>query len=374
MPGLSPLKPMKMPAIFFVMILLFAGANFYVFYRLWHLAPPIPAVRWVVLALGILATACIFLYFLMGEGASPMLKGTIYKVGTSWIMIFLYLIIAFLLLDLLRVTKLVPMEWLSQGSWSGFGLVALGIAFIMGIGNIVYNNKKRVELNVAANIETPLKIVGVSDLHLGYGIGAGELSGWVDLINSEKPDIVLIAGDAIDTHVRPLYEQDMASVLRRLDAPLGVYAVPGNHEYIAGIEKSEPFFPEAGITLLKDRVVPVSGIYIAGRDDLSNPSRRPLSELTAGLGDKPVIVVDHQPNDLKEAEESGALLQLSGHTHHGQVWPISWITDAIFEKAYGYKKRGDTHYYISSGLGIWGGKFRIGSRSEYVVINLVPEG
>ena len=82
------------------------------------------------------------------------------------------------------------------------------------------------------------------------------------------------------------------------------------------------------------------------------------------------ILLDHQPYHLDQAERQQVDLQFSGHTHHGQVWPISWITEHVYECAFGSYQRGNTRYYISSGLGLWGGKFRIGTRSEYVVITL----
>ena len=85
------------------------------------------------------------------------------------------------------------------------------------------------------------------------------------------------------------------------------------------------------------------------------------------------LLLDHQPADLGEAEAAGVDFQFSGHTHRGQVWPVSWITDAIFEKSWGHYRRGTTQYYISSGLGIWGAKIRIGSRSEYLVLEITPD-
>jgi predicted MPP superfamily phosphohydrolase len=85
---------------------------------------------------------------------------------------------------------------------------------------------------------------------------------------------------------------------------------------------------------------------------------------------KPVILLDHQPVNLKETEENRVDLQLSGHTHNGQVWPFSQVIALLFEHPYGYLKKGAAHIYVTSGLGIWGGKFRVGSQSEYVVIHL----
>ena len=82
------------------------------------------------------------------------------------------------------------------------------------------------------------------------------------------------------------------------------------------------------------------------------------------------VLLDHQPYHLEEAEAAGIDFQFSGHTHHGQIWPGNWVTDAMYEKAFGPHRRGATRYYVSSGLGIWGGKFRIGTRSEYIVLKL----
>ena len=112
----------------------------------------------------------------------------------------------------------------------------------------------------------------------------------------------------------------------------------------------------------------VEGITIIGRDDCTNDRRNPLSDLMKLA--KPghyTILLDHQPYHLEEAENAKIDFQFSGHTHDGQVWPISWITRIMYEKSFGYLRKGNTEYYISSGMGIWGPKFRIGTRSEYVV-------
>jgi hypothetical protein len=108
---------------------------------------------------------------------------------------------------------------------------------------------------------------------------------------------------------------------------------------------------------------------VIGRDDRTNRHRKPLSALTDSI-DGFSILLDHQPYHLEEAEQAGIDLQFSGHTHRGQIWPISWITDAIYEKSWGHHQRGNTRYYITSGLGIWGPRIRIGTRSEYLVLTL----
>ena len=191
----------------------------------------------------------------------------------------------------------------------------------------------------------------------------------MDMILKEKPDFVLIAGDIIDRSIRPLEEDKMAEEFKRINVP--VIACLGNHEYYAGEPNSLAFYKEAGITLLRDSSVLVDSIQIIGRDDRSNFRRKKTSQLVENTDKgKYTILLDHQPYNLEEAEQNGIDFQLSGHTHHGQVWPISMITERVYECAFGSWKRGNTDYYVSSGIGIWGGKFRIGTRSEYVVATI----
>ena len=134
------------------------------------------------------------------------------------------------------------------------------------------------------------------------------------------------------------------------------------------------FYNRSGITLLRDSTATINDITIIGRDDHSNSKRTGLNTITENINKSNfTILLDHQPINLDEAVGNNIDFQLSGHTHRGQVFPISLITDMIFELSHGYLKKGNTHLYVSSGIGIWGGKFRIGTRSEYLVLDLVPE-
>lgn len=217
-----------------------------------------------------------------------------------------------------------------------------------------------------------MKVVSVSDIHLGYGTDKEKLKQYVELINAQQPDLILIGGDLIDNSVVPLYEEKMAEELAKLKAPLGIYMVPGNHEYISDIRKSMRFISETPIRLLRDEVVALpGGIQIIGRDDRSNKSRLSLQELTKRIDPaKPAILLDHQPYDLPDTEQAGIDLQFSGHTHRGQIWPVSLITDYLFDQSHGYRQWGDSHIYVSTGLSLWGPPFRIGTDSELVVFNI----
>ena len=168
----------------------------------------------------------------------------------------------------------------------------------------------------------------------------------------------------------------MDEEFHRLQAP--IYACLGNHEYFSGEPRAQQFYNDAGIHLLRDSSVTLpqlGNLTIIGRDDRMNRRRKPVAQLTQEAlpqgGQRPfTILLDHQPYNLELSEQAGVDFQLSGHTHYGQVWPISWIEDAMYENAYGPSERGRTKFYVTSGIGIWGGKFRIGTQSEYVVATL----
>lgn len=369
--------------VFVIIILLYLFGNYYVFHHLWVAMPPSLIGKIGIISFAVIAVLSFFIVFLFGDSMPIGLTRFFYVVGTSWLFIMLYFVIVFLVKDLIgvsnRLLHFMPSDAITRytkDNWVGLAFMVGFIAMLMVCGYLKYTWKVRVEVPVqiakTLGHRDSLKIVAISDLHLGYGIGKTEFEGWIEKINNENPDIVIIGGDIIDSSVRPLLEGDLASSFHKIKAPLGIYTCLGNHEYISGSSESLTFLNKTGVKLLRDSVVEVdSTFYIVGRDDKMNTNRKSLEELTAGLDkSKPIILLDHQPYHLEEAENNGIDLQFSGHTHRGQVWPISMITDAMYEVSHGYKKKGDTHIYVSSGIGIWGGKFRIGSQSEYVVITM----
>ncbi len=357
-----------MRAGFLMVVLAFFASLCYVVWHLWRITPGGWPVKLAVTGLFLLWMALAFAGMGFSEKVSVRTAVVMTEVGHPWLIAFLYLLIVFLLADVLALCKVLPKSFLS-GSPAGL-LTVLGIvAAVLISGGIHYRHKYRKELTVHTDkpLEKPLTLVLASDLHVGYGNRRAELSRWIDLINAEHPDLVLFGGDIVDLHLRPIREGGYADEFRRLEAP--VFAVLGNHEHFEDEGGSERFYADAGMTLLKDSVARFKGLDIIGRDDRSNRNRKDLSELAGSLQGF-TLLLDHQPARLEEAEEAGIGFQFSGHTHHGQVWPMSWVTDVLFEKAHGHYTRGKTRYYISSGLGIWGPKIRMGTRSEYLVLHI----
>lgn len=346
----------------------------YISWHVWCLLP----FSWIWKTLVIILMAGSFLLMFAGIWRStdqmPMpLAVAVYEIGTSSIFILLYLFMLFLVLDLGRLLHILPRTLLYNNGWTAGGIVVFMFCLFL-YGHLHYKNKYRQEVTLTSEkITKPVKLVMMSDLHLGYHNRREELHRWIDMINAEQPDLVLIAGDIIDGSMRPLKEEKMYEEFQRIKAP--VYACLGNHEYYSGEPGAQQFYQDAGIHLLQDSIAVVGDLCIIGRDDRTNIHRKSLGKIMAENSSlishsSFLILLDHQPYHLEQAERQHIDFQFSGHTHHGQVWPISWITESIYECAFGPYKKGHTDYYISSGLGIWGGKFRIGTRSEYVVVTI----
>ena len=346
-------------------------------YLAWHIWMILPFSGWwktAIIVLGVCSFLLLFLSVARKFDTLPLsLAQWSYEIGTSSIMVMLYLVMLFLVLDLGRLMHLVPRS-LVYHNWQSALVIFVMIFGIFLYGNIHYKNKVRVPLELKSSKPLPreYRVVMLSDLHLGYHNPRQEFARWVDMINAEKPDFILVAGDIIDGSIRPLLEEKVAEEFHRLKAP--VYACLGNHEYYAGEPQAQQFYKDAGIHLLIDEAATIdSSIVIVGRDDRTNMRRKPVKDLVNGLVNVQspyIIVLDHQPYNLDRSEAAGVDFQLSGHTHRGQVWPISWITNHIYECSWGSHQRGSTQYYVSSGIGIWGGKFRIGTQSEYVVATI----
>lgn len=343
----------------------------YAAWRIWWILPASILVK--IIAVLLLTAGFFGLIFYLRAGLDSFSRPmaiALYESITTWPVVLLYLVIVFLVLDLGRIAGLVPHEWMFH-SMKGTLVIATFITVLMLYGNWNYRQKIRqpIDISTEKKLKKPLKIVMLSDLHLGYHNRRAELSRWIDILNNEHADLILIGGDIIDISVKPLIDENMAEEWHRLNAP--VYACLGNHEYYAQSKRAQQFYSDANIHLLRDTIATFAGIDIVGRDDRTNPNRKPLAQImNQHQSGNYTILIDHQPYNLEEAEQSDIDFQFSGHTHYGQVWPISWVEDLMYEKAFGPYQRGNTHYYISSGIGIWGAKIRIGTRSEYIVMNL----
>ena len=218
-----------------------------------------------------------------------------------------------------------------------------------------------------------LTVVMMSDLHIGDIIGKEMVQRYVSLSNAQHPDLVLMAGDLLDYESSPAEEAHIEDDLRQLHAPLGVYAVNGNHEYRANRHAKRKWIQKTGAVLLVDSAVLINNtFYLVGRDDFINKKRQPLHALLKNLNkDIPVVTLDHQPWSFSETAMNGVALCLCGHTHNGQFWPYPLLMKYIYECPYGYYRKGDTQFYVSCGIGVAGPPYRVGTVCELVVLHIL---
>lgn len=170
----------------------------------------------------------------------------------------------------------------------------------------------------------------------------------------------------------------MGDNFKRIKSVYGVYACLGNHDGMRSkVEDGVKVFNAAGINMVRDKAILINNsVYVIGRDDISlesstNIKRKELSYITKDLDkSKPLLLMDHQPKNLGDAEMQGIDLQISGHTHRGQLFPANIVTSLIFELDYGYLEKNNSKYIVSSGYGTWGPPIRLGSRCEIVEINV----
>lgn len=216
-----------------------------------------------------------------------------------------------------------------------------------------------------------LRIVMMSDLHIGEVIQKPLVQKQVSLCNAQHPELVVLVGDIMDYESRWAENAHIEDDLRRLDAPLGVFIVNGNHEYRANIHAKRKWLRKVGTLLIDSVASPDSTFLLIGRDDFVNKKRKALHELITGKDTTlPTIVLDHQPWSFSEMRMLGIDLGLHGHTHNGQLWPYPLVMKFIYECPYGYYRKGPTQHYVSSGVGCAGPPYRVGTLSEIVVLHI----
>ena len=291
--------------------------------------------------------------------------------GNTWFFYFLNgVVIAIILLVAKLVLKLFNFN-LSQG-------ISLGITgiFLVGMSALglywAYSPIVKSEtIKVDKKIEKPIKIAMVSDLHLGTFFGNDQLEKLNKIIEEEKPDAIVIAGDIMDDDMVMYKKRNMGETLSKLSAPLGVYATMGNHDRDAQEIVDE--VKKAGIIPLFDESVELNkDVTLVGRKDRSvSRDRLDTANLLKSVNlNKTIVLVDHQPDAIDYHSTLPIDVQLSGHTHHGQMWPINYITERIYTLDYGYKEINGRHFFTSAGYGFWGPPFKTTARSEVWIITI----
>ena len=230
----------------------------------------------------------------------------------------------------------------------------------------------RLTVTIDKPLDKPIDIALVSDTHLGRWFGNRQIKKMVKLIDQQSPDVVVIAGDIMNDNTIAYDNTNMHEQLSKLKAPLGVYATLGNHDYFGYDKQITQAVEEAGIKALDNESVLLNdAVWLVGRSDDVDRTRLSADELLTQVETaKPIIFLEHRPSAMDEVSALPVDLHLSGHTHGGQIFPLTLLMDWFSPLNYGAKKIADTQFLVTSGYGIGPVPFRLGTRSEIWIITL----
>lgn len=260
-----------------------------------------------------------------------------------------------------------------------FGLVLLCIASLVGIYGLMHANKFIVKEELIKLPNMPAawqgrKALWISDIHLGQIYGRRYTERIVKKIKEISPDIVFIGGDLYDgTKAPDLIE--LTAPLKSLSIPNGIYFITGNHEEFGDSNEFITAVKSANVSILQDKMVLIDGVQIIGVDYTTASREARFKKILSDLSidrDKPSILLKHEPKHISIAAQAGISLQISGHTHRAQQWPLQYLANLVYGPfAYGLNKLENTQVYTSSGVGTWGPPIRVGTDSEIIVFKFV---
>ena len=319
----------------------------------------------------------------------PAMGRWLIHIGAYWMAVMVYALMGILVVELGRISLTLAGVDINQVPWTKtiagiLVMAAVAGTIIYGTWNARSPRVVHYEVNLSKNQgdkseEKTIQTALVSDIHLGTIMGKTRLQILVDQLNQMEPDLILFGGDIIDENVNHFIDDNMDVLLRTLNPPLGKYAILGNHEYFGGhLADIVLHLEHSDIKVLQDEGVMVEDLFfLAGREDLVSERmtgrvRKPLTEVLEGIDPAvtPVVVLDHQPKAWEEARDLGVVLQLSGHTHRGQMFPFGYVTERLFPEDWGKLVEKDSTLIVSSGYGTWGPPVRTGNKPEIVMINL----
>jgi predicted MPP superfamily phosphohydrolase len=294
---------------------------------------------------------------------------------------FLYMFLTVILVDVVlminRLLKIVPFKIIISNTFKNTVFVIILTLPLLIVaagaiwhGNIQINRYQIVVPKKLSNLNH-LKIAFTADLHLKGISDRVIVEKFVEKINSINPDLVLIVGDIVEGDRQDGEMAVLEQTLRKMNPKYGVYAAFGNHELHGGINRLN-FFNNSAIKVLQDSVVQIDkSFYLIGRNDLRAIKRKTIEELFYGVRKNlPIIMLDHRPSDFGNVSRMNVDIQVSGHTHNGQLFPINYITSYLYDLSWGHKQIENTHFFVTSGLQAWGPAVRTSGSSEIVIIDI----
>ena len=318
---------------------------------------------------------------LFGQNDTGFLADTIN--GTAgyllpfYLYLFLFLLVFELILLINLIFRVVPFDRLKEPRNQLIILsVLIGLSAMVVVGGIINFNtiqvsEYRISVPRKSSKIEHLKIVFVADFHLKEETNVAFVERFVKKVEGINPDLMLYGGDIAEGNRHNNKMDHLENLLKQISPKYGVYGVLGNHEYYAGQDKGN-FFDKAGIKILLDTNILIdSSFNLMGRYDGHFNRRQHIDDLMKSVNDSfPTILLDHRPTELEQVSKTAIDIQLSGHTHNGQMFPISLIIQSMYRLSWGHEKIGDTHFFVTSGIRLWGPPVRTVGKSEIMVIDV----
>ncbi len=316
------------------------------------------------------------------RGGPDYIRESLTMISGYLVPFILYLFLAVLLFDLFLLfnlaVRILPASTRKSYHFRLYTfliMIFLSTAVVAGGAinlNTIRISRYQIEIPKKNSKLSHLRIAFVADLHIDQNLKLSFVEQYVRKVNALKPDIVLYGGDIVEGRWDENVSAEMIKTMKTVKSKFGEYGILGNHEYY-GSENPGQLYPKMDISLLHEKVIQVGqSFYLAGRDDDHADSRKPLDELLQHTPDDlPVIVMDHRPTELQEASRTKADIQFSGHTHNGQMFPINLFLKRMYDLSWGYKKIGNTHFFVTSGLRLWGPPVKTAGKSEIMVVDVV---
>jgi predicted MPP superfamily phosphohydrolase len=294
---------------------------------------------------------------------------------------YLYLFLTVLLFELFlllnRKARILSGETRKSFSFRFYtlsALIILSVAVVVAGAinlNTVRVSKYDVEVPRKNSKSDHLRIAFVADFHIQQNTSIQFVEQFVRKVNALKPDILLYGGDIVEGDRENETTEAVEATLRSISTKYGAFGVVGNHEFYGGQEQGT-FFRRSGIILLCDTIVKIdSSFCLAGRYDQHFGHRKTINEILESTSpDLPVILMDHRPTQLQEVSQTAVDVQFSGHTHNGQLFPLNYILNRMYELSWGYKRIRNTHFFVTSGLRLWGPPVKTAGKSEIMLVDI----
>ena len=364
----------------FYLTLAYIIPNIYVFFRINHLFISKGYKLWYTIIYVLLAAIYPVSVNLSGQEAG-FFRQLLSTVAGYLLPFYLYVFLAVFLFDLFLIFNLlfrmISKEVRTSFSFRFYTLaIIIFLSAITVVGGAINLNTIRVsryQITVPKRDShlSDLKVAFVADFHLQQNSNPRFVKQFVRKVNALKPDILLYGGDIVEGRDENRVPDVILSTLRKVQTKYGTFGVLGNHESY-GSRGNGTFYKKAEITLLRDTILKIDhSFYLAGRNDERFRNRKTVNEILQRIKPTlPIILLDHRPTRLQEVSQTPVNVQFSGHTHNGQLFPINYIIHQMYELSWGHEKIRNTHFFVTSGLRLWGPPVKTAGKSEIMFVDI----